>query len=476
MTFSFNPRPRSRSRSLSVAIFVGAIVASLGFAAPASASASASASGLITVARAQLDGSVQASDQFTVTVAAPVGTTAVKFDLDGVYIGQSDASPFQWIITTTPGAHKLDAHWNGPAADRLSVHFTVAGSAGTASAPTPTAAPAAPSVTPNTSATQSTESTGSSHTFTTAPAPFSSGSSGTPVAPLVVTVSTAAQLKGALAASVPGETISLANGTYAGGFTAAAAGTAAAPITLLGSRSAILTTDSLTSGYGLHVTGDYWVINGISVTDSGKGIVLDHSQHTVISGVAVSDIGDEGVHFRDDSSYSSIVGSSVSDTGQHDAGFGEGIYIGSAVSNWATIMGSATTPDQSDDVLVRDNSISNTTAEGVDVKEGTTDGELVGNVFENAGYSGANSGDSWVDVKGNGYLVSGNSGDGTLTDAFQVHEAVAGWGNDNTFSSNTVQGGVSGYLVNVASGVTGTVVYCESTGAGRGLSNISCTN
>ena len=466
MNLSWGLRARSRSVAALV-LLVGVAVLSLGMASPAVAAPS----GAVTVGGSPLDGSVQTGARFTVTVATPAGVSAVKFDLDGAYIGQSDASPFQWIISTTPGAHKLDAHWNGPAAARISVHFTVAGAS--QSSPTRATAPSVP--TPGATSATDAAGTPAPQSFTTSPAPFNPDS-GAPAGSSTVSVSTAAQLKAALAAATPGETISLAGGTYTGGFTAAADGTAQAPITLMGSRSAILTTDSLTSGYGLHVTGDYWVISGIAVTDSGKGIVLDHSQHTVISDVSVSSIGDEGVHFRDDSSYSSIVGSTVSDTGLHDAGFGEGIYIGSAVSNWATIMGSASTPDRSDDVLVRGNTISDTSAEGVDVKEGTADGEVVSNSFDNAGYSGANSGDSWVDVKGNGYLISGNSGDGTLTDAFQVHQAVAGWGDDNIFSSNTVLGGVPGYLVNVASAVTGTVVYCQPTTAGRGLSNIRCTS
>jgi hypothetical protein len=138
-------------------------------------------------------------------------------------------------------------------------------------------------------------------------------------------------------------------------------------------------------------------------------------------------------------------------------------------------MGSSSTPDRSDAAQVIGNTISNTTAEGIDIKEGTTGGVITGNIFTNAGYSGENYADSWIDVKGNGYLIAGNSGSGTLLDAFQVHVALDDWGHGTVFRGNTVRGGVPGYEVSVQSGAVRTVVHCAPTGASRGLSNVACT-
>ena len=157
------------------------------------------------------------------------------------------------------------------------------------------------------------------------------------------------------------------------------------------------------------------------------------------------------------------------------AAYGEGIYVGSAKSNWASIMGSATTPDRSDNVLIEKNAIINTTAEGIDIKEGTTGGRIIQNTFHRAGWSGENSADSWVDIKGNRYTISGNTGDATLLDAFQVHSVLTGWGGKNAFSWNTVKGGVPGYEVNMASKTPGNTVKCDSTVAAQGLTNIDCT-
>lgn len=282
-------------------------------------------------------------------------------------------------------------------------------------------------------------------------------------------VSTTAGLKSALRTARPGSVIQLADGRYVGSFVASAQGTAAAPITLRGSRNAVLSSGSTSSGYGLHVTGSYWRVEGLSVTTAAKGIVLDGSKNTVISGVDVGSIGAEAVHFRTGSTDGALLGSSIHDTGLKQPGYGEGVYVGSAKSNWTGGV-----PDRSDRVTIRGNRISNTAAEGVDIKEGTTGGVVAGNVFTNAGFSGANDADSWIDVKGNGYRIEGNSGSGTRLDAIQVHSVLAGWGTGNVVTGNSVQGGIPGYEVWVQSASLGNTVSCKPSGAVRGLSNIAC--
>jgi hypothetical protein len=313
-------------------------------------------------------------------------------------------------------------------------------------APTPTATP---TVTP---------------TPTPTPAPSNS-----------VTVSTSAQLTAALKAAVPGQTIVMTPGTYVGKFVAATSGTSSKPITLTGPASAVLTTGSNTSGYGLHITGSNWRLTGFSVSVAQKGIVLDRSSNTVIDGVDVGKIGQEAIHVRTNSVDVIIRNSRVHDTGLSTASYGEGIYVGSAKSNWSSIMGSSSTPDRSDRVLIENNVILNTTAEGIDIKEGTTGGIVRGNSFTHSGHSGANYADSWVDVKGNGYLLEANSGRDTLLDAFQVHSVATGWGGGNLFRSNTVIDGVPGYEVRVSSSEPGNVVACASSNAALGLTNVTCT-
>jgi len=70
-----------------------------------------------------------------------------------------------------------------------------------------------------------------------------------PEAASVIHVSTASQLKSALTAAAPGDTIQLADGTYTGNFKVTTAARPDARITLTGSPKAVLRTN--TGGAGL---------------------------------------------------------------------------------------------------------------------------------------------------------------------------------------------------------------------------------
>lgn len=313
-----------------------------------------------------------------------------------------------------------------------------------------------------------------------------------------VKVGSAAQLKAALAAARPGDVITLAAGTYDGAFFGTASGTAAAPITLTGPKTAILSNTkngcdpnvpsgrSVTyCGFGFHLNkANFWKLTGFSVKSANKGIVLDTVTHTVIDGVAVSGVRDEGIHFRTSSTDNVLRNSSVRDTGQGQPGFGEGVYIGSAKSNWAKFGSGANGADHSDRNTVTGNRIGpGVAAELIDIKEGTLNGTITGNTFDGTGVSGANSADSWIDAKGNNYKINSNKGTGPSgdLDGYQVHQQVASFGCGNVFSGNTSKLSSAGFAINVTDqskcGTNLNVVGAGNTvtGAKSGLSNIKVT-
>ncbi|TCO60495.1 right-handed parallel beta-helix repeat-containing protein [Actinocrispum wychmicini] len=305
-------------------------------------------------------------------------------------------------------------------------------------------------------------------------------------------VSTAAQLKAALAAVNPGDTINLANGNYAGQFVATRPGTASAPITLTGGPSAVLSdplfnpgdTDcpSGQTGYGLWLQGaNYWNLKGFTVTKAKKGIVLDSSQHVTVDGVTVHDVGYEGVHFRKSSAFGVIKNSTVYNTGLEQPGFGEGVYIGSANSNWEC-FGTGGGPDAGNFVQVLDNKIGpGVAAEGVDIKEGTHDGLIAGNIFDGTGEKNQNSGDSVIDAKGNNYTITGNTAKNAFLDTFQVHNVYTGNGCGNIFSKNTLTvTNANGYGINVTdqsscSANPNKVGASNKSTGGKGLTKIPLT-
>ncbi|GAA1222195.1 hypothetical protein GCM10009665_10510 [Kitasatospora nipponensis] len=295
-----------------------------------------------------------------------------------------------------------------------------------------------------------------------------------------VSVSTAAQLVSALAAAKPGETIKLADGTYKGVFRTTAKGTSSAPITLTGSSKAVLTSGG-GNGYGLWLdAAPYWLLTGFAVTGASKGIVMDASPYVTINGVTVSKIGYEGVHFRSGSNHGVIENSSVHDTGTSEPGYGEGVYIGSANSNWDQYAG-PTGVDASDYVQVLNNKIGpNVAAEGVDIKEGTHSGVIRGNTFDGTGEKDQNSGDSTIDVKGDGYTIDSNTVTHPYTDGFQVHNVYAAYGCGNTFTKNRFTlGGAAGYGINVTDNsgckTKNTVSTTNTSTGGKGLTNIPTT-
>lgn len=289
------------------------------------------------------------------------------------------------------------------------------------------------------------------------------------------TVHDAGTLRTALENARPGDVIALAPGTYDGEFVAQADGSEDAPITLCGNEDAVLDGGEPDGGYTLHLDGaSHWHLLGFRVTGGQKGVMLDDSHETVVEGLTVSDIGDEGIHLRTHSSHNTVVGNRVSHTGLRKPKFGEGIYVGSAESNWEDLTGGE--PDTSDGNLIEDNQIDRVTAEAVDIKEGTTGGILRNNSFDGSEMTDDDFADSWVDVKGNDWLIEGNSGTASSADGYQTHEILDGWGTGNVFRHNSadMEGGGHGFSLTPP---LENVVDCSNdvTNAKEGLANIACT-
>jgi hypothetical protein len=285
-------------------------------------------------------------------------------------------------------------------------------------------------------------------------------------------VRTADELTEALAGARPGSVISLAPGTYAGNFIATAQGTQDKPIAVCGTRDAVLDGGATDGDYTFHLDGTaYWQLSGFTVRGGQKGVMADRAQGNLIEGLLVEGTGDEAIHLRQNSTDNVVRGNTVQNTGLRNGKYGEGIYIGSAESNWCDQTNCE--PDRSDRNLIEGNTISGTTSESVDIKEGTTGGILRGNTFSGAGMTDA---DSWVDVKGNGWTIVGNTGTDSPEDGFQVHEILDGWGLDNTFDSNTATVNADGYAINVTKNEERNRVGCDnrSVDAGQGLSPEAC--
>jgi hypothetical protein len=301
-------------------------------------------------------------------------------------------------------------------------------------------------------------------------APPSAPAPGCPSA--TVTVTTANELANALANPAPGTVIQLADGVYSGNFKATGLGTQDRPITLCGTEKSILDGGQPDDGYVLHLErAAHWVLQGFTVRNGQKGVMLDEVTQSLLRGLTVTDTGDEAIHLRRFSTDNKVMGNTVRNTGLRKPKFGEGIYVGTAESNWCDI--SNCEPDRSDRNDIADNTISGTTAESIDIKEGTSHGTVRNNSFDGASMVDA---DSWVDVKGKGWVIAENTGSNSPLDGFQTHEIVDGWGTDNVFRGNTAEVNGPGFGYSLKP-VRDNVVECnnKASQAGKGLSNEPCT-
>jgi parallel beta-helix repeat protein len=249
------------------------------------------------------------------------------------------------------------------------------------------------------------------------------GVAGTNTAPAPQTrvITNADQLTTALNLANPGDTLQIGAGTYAGSFKAPGRrGTASQPITVVSASGAMLQGTGTARAYGIWLYKcSYWNISGPMVIDTNlKGIVLDISDHCTIDGAIVQNIKQEGIHLRNESTYNFIQNCTIQDVGLESPGFGEAMYVGSAFSNWGSPTDSASRmpaqqigfPDKSDNNSFIGNTTRRVPAEAVDVKEGTIGTIIQNNNFDGTGLAGINGAEQWVDVKGQGCVISGNNG------------------------------------------------------------------
>ena len=257
----------------------------------------------------------------------------------------------------------------------------------------------------------------------------------------VTVVSTVDELCTAVKKANAGDVIKVAPGEYLCGsqkIYSQADGTSEKPIILEAldkNDPPVLKGASTANGYILHITGDNWVVDGLKLANSQKGIVLDNSNHTVIQNCEICDTGAEAIAIRDGSSYCTVKSCNIHDTGLVSPGYGEGVYIGSSKEktefdfncNYNKVIGCT---------------FKNVAAEHVDVKEYTTGTEISGCTFYGDGMTGENYAGSFLDLKGNDCYVHDNvgyrNGNPKIVAAFEVHEQVEGWGYHHVFENNTL--------------------------------------
>jgi hypothetical protein len=189
----------------------------------------------------------------------------------------------------------------------------------------------------------------------------------------------------------PGDSILLQSGTYPPLKFVALQGTQKAPIMIRPADAAegkvILTSGDRAAGIGLSLEQcSHVVVRGMTITNSQKGIDVQSCRHCVVSNNSLTDLGQEGIHVGrlhtyDDtkqflgpaSEHVEVVENRIIGTGKVKAIYGEGIYIGTG----------AFEGDDTHDVLIERNVLNDISAEGIELKPGTTNLIVRGNQISN---------------------------------------------------------------------------------------------
>ncbi|MDY0910375.1 right-handed parallel beta-helix repeat-containing protein [Microbacterium sp. CFBP9034] len=290
-----------------------------------------------------------------------------------------------------------------------------------------------------------------------------------------VRVSTAPQLTAALLDATPGAVIVLAPGRYVGQFKLRSVDGGAKRIWICGPSTAVLTTGARDTGSALMLTGDAnVVVHGLSFADSQKGVMVITGKRITLRNITVTDVGYEAVHFRTQTADSFIIGSTIRRAGLVEPRYGEGVYVGTSGNNLCSQNSCQT--DTTTRVHVIDNSISETGAQPIEAKEGTSSGTIAGNRV---------SGSAWMDeyskgvvlVKGDEWYTSNNSVAAARGYGLAVIFSEDGSGDGNVFVGNAITGSPSlGIWVHKPSwpAIAPTVYCSNSVVSPTPLSNVTC--
>lgn len=207
-------------------------------------------------------------------------------------------------------------------------------------------------------------------------------------------------------------------------------GTKANPVVLAGSdpkNPPEIFSSDYKHNYGIHVTGNYVILKNLKIHSFSKGVVFDNSVGALMEDCEVYHTGNEIVHVRDSSQQVTLNRNFIHGSGYEIAKYGEGIYVGTYNTGWASsqladrdagFWGTDASQHRYsgydwrvNDTKITCNIVSGTTAENIDVKEGTVRGFVQGNMFigDSLDYNGEVSyDDANIDMKGASWTVTGN--------------------------------------------------------------------
>ncbi len=242
-----------------------------------------------------------------------------------------------------------------------------------------------------------------------------------------------------------GDTLIVHAGTYNEQlFISGPAGTAASPTVIQANPGDTVTlVGNGNTGRQKIANTSYLKFIGFTITNIQQGLFVDSSNHITIQGITVHHVYQEGIHVHFDSSFVTIDGCTVHDTGLGTFN-GEGIYIGT--SNTSPL-------DNTNNVTVHGCTIHDTADEGIEVKPGTHDITVDGNELYRTAIGNNGTGGAAIEVnEAVGSFQHWDSNPNHVVKNNLVHNV--GPGGSNQLLNSAIRAGTGGtYFNNVIWGI-----------------------
>jgi hypothetical protein len=178
--------------------------------------------------------------------------------------------------------------------------------------------------------------------------------------------------------AVPGDVVYVKNGTYREDLYIGGKNGGGSYITFRNypGHSPVIRGGGVESGRNKISESSFIRFIGFTITNFQHGVYVEKSDNIILEKLRVHDVGQEAVRIRMNSSFVTLQDSTIHDTRKWQFN-GEGVYIGTSSSQ----QPSSPPYDNTHDVLVKNNTIYNTSDECVEAKEGTYNVTIDGNVM-----------------------------------------------------------------------------------------------
>lgn len=185
---------------------------------------------------------------------------------------------------------------------------------------------------------------------------------------------------------------------------------------------------------------------GFTITNVQQGLFVETSNNIILQNLKVYNVGQEAVRIRFNSSFVTLQDSVIHDTRKWQFN-GEGVYIGTSSSQ----QPNSPPYDNTHDILVKNNTIYNTSDECIEAKEGTYNVTIDGNTMHNCLLDSRITSPNWGAIE------------------VMEHEKYYGSNPNHVIKNNIIHVPKTGIGVHTGATVFNNVIYGQ-TGGFRGIS------